>query len=99
MQDIIYSVGYFDYLPDDFLAKMLNALYILLNPGGKLIAAFKDADCYKPQPYHWFGDWDGFLQRTVDDFERLLYQAKIPNSALSVSREKSGVIIFYTVTK
>ena len=38
MQDIIYSIGFFDYLPDDFLVKLLNSLYMLLNPGGKLIA-------------------------------------------------------------
>lgn len=98
-QDIIYSVGYFDYLPDDFLVKMLNALYMLLNPGGKLIAAFKDANRYKAQPYHWIVDWDGFLQRNEDYFDRLLTQAGIPGGALSVTREKSGVIIFYVATK
>lgn len=99
MQDIIYSVGYFDYLPDDFLIKMLNALYMLLNPGGKLIASFKDADRYRAQGYHWFADWDGFLQRNKEDFDRLFAQAGIPANALSVAREKSGVIIFYTATK
>jgi len=99
MQDIIYSVGFFDYLPDDFLVKMLNALYRLLNPGGRLIAAFKDASRYRYHGYHWIVDWDGFLQRTVADFERLFHQAGIPEDALSVSREKSGVIIFYIVTK
>ncbi len=82
MQDIIYSVGYFDYLADDFLVKLLSTLYMLLNPGGKLIAAFKDANRYRSQLYHWFADWDGFLQRTDDDFERLFRRAEIPSSAL-----------------
>lgn len=99
MQDIIYSVGYFDYLPDDFLVKMLNSLYRLLNPGGKLIAAFKDAERYRYQDYHWFIDWDGFRQRKVNDFERLLAQAGIPDTLLTATREKSGVIIFYIATK
>ncbi len=99
MQDIIYSVGYFDYLADDFLAKVLNSLYLMLNPGGKLIAAFKDATRYRSQGYHWLADWDGFLQRTQEDFERLLHQAEIPGSALSMTRVKSGSIIFYTATK
>ena len=48
-EDVIYSVGYFDYLPDDFLAKLLHSLHQLLNPGGKLIAAFKDASRYRSQ--------------------------------------------------
>ena len=99
MQDIIYSVGYFDYLADDFLAKLLNSLYLMLNPGGKLIAAFKDATRYRSQGYHWLADWDGFLQRTQEDFDRLFRQAEIPGSALSMTRVKSGSIIFYTATK
>jgi SAM-dependent methyltransferase len=99
MQDIIYSVGYFDYLANDFLTKLLRTLYMLLNPGGKLIAAFKDANRYRSQLYHWFADWDGFLQRTDDDFERLFRRAEIPRSTVTMTRVKSGSIIFYIATK
>jgi SAM-dependent methyltransferase len=98
-QDIIYSVGYFDYLPDDFLVKMLKSLHALLNPGGKLIAAFKDAGRYRSQEYHWIVDWDGFLQRTTADFERLLAEAGIARDAVTESRDSTGVIIFYMITK
>ena len=98
-QDVIYSVGYFDYLPDDFLVKLLRSLYALLNTGGKLIAAFKDADRYRSQEYHWIADWDGFRQRTVKDFERLLGEAGIAEQAMTVSRDRSGAIIFYSATK
>ncbi len=99
MRDVIYSIGFFDYLPDDFLVKMLNSLYALINPGGKLIAAFKDANRYRPQIFHWLVDWDGFLQRTEADFDRLFRGAKIPSTAIQISRVKSGSIIFYTITK
>ncbi len=99
MQDVIYSVGYFDYLADDFLVKMLHTLYMLLNPGGKLIAAFKDANRYRTQLYHWLAAWDGFLQRTQGDFDRLLQRAEIPKNALSMTRVNSGSIIFYTAMK
>jgi SAM-dependent methyltransferase len=98
-QDIIYSVGLFDYLPDDFLVKLFRALYHLLNPGGKLIAAFKDADRYRSQDYHWIADWDGFLQRYGNDFRRILAEATIPSCAIEERREDSGVIVFYTITK
>ncbi len=99
MQDIIYSVGYFDYLPDDFLVRLLSSLYKMLTPGGKLIAAFKDVNRYRPQFYHWIVNWDGFLQRAEADFERLLQIAKIPGSAISMSRVDSGAVIFYSITK
>jgi len=96
-RDIIYSAGFFDYLPSDFLAKMFNTLYRLLKPGGKLIAPFKDVRRYRPQDYHWLTDWDGFLQRREEDFRKILEDAGIPDAAVTESREESGVIIFYTI--
>ncbi len=98
-RDIIYSIGFFDYLPDEFLTKMLHSLYSLLNPGGKLIMAFKDAKRYQSQLFHWLVDWDGFLQRTESDFARIFRAAGIPDDAISASRVKSDVIVFYSVTK
>ncbi len=98
-RDIIYSVGFFDYLPDDFLVKLLNALYGLLNQGGKLIMAFKDADSYPSQAYHWLLDWDGFRQRRTADFDRLLGEAGIPADAVTTARDRSGTIVFYTAAK
>jgi cyclopropane fatty-acyl-phospholipid synthase-like methyltransferase len=99
MQDVIYSIGFFDYLPNDFLVKMFNSLYTMLNPGGKLIAAFKDATLYRPEFFHWLVDWDGFLQRTENDFERVLRDANIPDNAVSRTRIDSSPIVFYTATK
>jgi SAM-dependent methyltransferase len=99
MQDIIYSIGFFDYLPDDFLVKLLNSLYMLLNPGGKLFVSFKDADRYRSELFRWLVDWDGFLQRTEKDFLKVFRDANIPDSALSMSRVDSGSIVFYSITK
>jgi len=99
MQDIIYSIGFFDYLPDDFLVKLLSSLYRLLNPGGKLIASFKDANRYRPELFQWLVDWDGFLQRTNTDFERVFRDAEIPSSAISMTRVDSGSIVFYSINK
>ena len=98
-QDIIYSVGFFDYLRSDFLANMFQALYKSLNPGGILITSFKDASRYRHQDYHWLVDWDGFLQRTEEDFRSIFFEAQIPFSAISEMREESGVIVFYVITK
>jgi extracellular factor (EF) 3-hydroxypalmitic acid methyl ester biosynthesis protein len=99
MQDIIYSVGLFDYLPTDFLINLFRSLHALLNPGGKLIASFKNASRYRYQEYHWIFDWDGFLQRTEQDFRNILSDAGIPDSAIYETREETGVIVFYVVTK
>jgi len=98
-QDIIYSIGFFDYLPDEFLVKLLRSLYLMLNNGGTLIAAFKDASRYRAQEFHWFADWDGFRQRTEEDFVRLLDLADIPHNELSITKIDSGAIIFYSAKK
>ncbi len=97
--DIIYSVGLFDYLPSEFLAKMLGALYRLLCRNGTLIAAFKDAEKYRPQDFHWLIDWTGFLQRTEKEFLSILDMAGIPRSAIREERDDTGIIIFYLITK
>jgi extracellular factor (EF) 3-hydroxypalmitic acid methyl ester biosynthesis protein len=97
-QDIIYTVGLFDYVPDDFFVSLLGALYRLLNPGGKLITVLPDAEQYRSQDYHWIVDWDGLLQRTEKDYNDLLYHAGILESVIT-TREKSGVFIFYMATK
>jgi extracellular factor (EF) 3-hydroxypalmitic acid methyl ester biosynthesis protein len=99
MQDIIYSVGLFDYLPTDFLVNLFGALYKMTQPGGKLILSFKDAGRYRHQDYHWISDWDGFLQRTEEDFRNILFAANIPNASITETREDSGIIIFYVITK
>ena len=98
-QDIIYSVGFFDYLESDFLSRLFKSLYNLLSPGGLLITSFKDAAKYRHQEYHWIADWDGFLQRTEEDFHEIFMDAAIPGSLIAETREESGVIVFYLVHK
>ena len=97
--DIIYSAGLFDYLPSEFLAKMLGALYRLLNDRGTLVAAFKDAARYRHLDFHWLVDWTGFLQRTEKEFLAILGNAGIPGSAIKEQRDDTGIIIFYVITK
>jgi extracellular factor (EF) 3-hydroxypalmitic acid methyl ester biosynthesis protein len=99
MQDIIYSVGFFDYMESDFLSRLLNASYNLLKPGGKLIVSFKDASKYRYSAFHWLVDWDGFLQRTEENFWNIFSMAKIPESSITETREDTGIIVFYVITK
>lgn len=56
-QDIIYSVGFFDYLRNITLVPLLSSLYGLLNPGGILIMSFKDCRRYRPR--NTTGSWTG----------------------------------------
>lgn len=98
-QDIIYSAGLFDYIPDEPLVKILRALYQLLKPQGRFIAPFKDKTRYATGDYHWLSNWTGFLQRTPAEVEQIFAQAEIPPSAIQQERDKTGIMIFFTVTR
>jgi SAM-dependent methyltransferase len=98
-QDVIYSVGFFDYLQDEVLVRLLGSLYELLAPGGLLITSFKDRERYSSQYYHWIVEWDGFLQRTAGQSRELLAKAGIPDGAVTTFREESQVIIFYNAVR
>lgn len=98
-QDIIYSAGFFDYLPSDFLVRLFRSIYNILKPGGVIIAAFKDADRYDHRPYHWLVDWDGFLQRNPEEFYRIFRAAGIPLSLITEKREPTGIVVFYIIQK
>lgn len=97
--DVIYSMGLFNYIPDNLVVSLVRSLHDLLNPGGKLVIAFEDVDRYRTQEYHWFVDWDSLLKRNERDNRALFAKAGIPEAALSVVRDRSGVIMFCIVEK
>ncbi len=99
VQDIIYSVGLFDYLGSDVLAKLLKALYDMLKPGGILIASFKDSNKYSTFIYHWLIEWNAFLQRTEQDVLALYEQAGFLAGSVETTRTATGIIVFYSVSK
>ena len=92
--DIIYSVGLADYIPDKLLIPMLSAWQGAVNPGGVVYVAFKDARRYDKVEYQWLMDWH-FLQRTEDDCRRLLELAGYDMDHIETSRDETGVILHY----
>ena len=98
-QDIIYSTGFYDYIPDAVLVPLLEASFELLNPGGVLIASFKDSTQYETPDYHWLVKWDSFLQRTERETDALFSRSLASKAVITKERERSGVILFYRVTK
>lgn len=92
--DIVYSVGLADYLPDRLLVPILGAWRESLNPEGVLFLAFKDALRYEKVEYQWLMDWH-FLQRTESDCLDLLEQSGFDVDQLETSRDETGVILNY----
>lgn len=96
-RDIIYSAGLFDYIRTDVLKKMIASLYSLLEPGGVLIAPFKDKNNYSVYDYHWLLDWSYFFQRSVGEVEDILEDAT--KSKVEIIKTESPAINFFLIRK
>ncbi len=93
-QDIIYSVGLCDYLPDRLLVPMFKGLRGLLNDSGVLYIAFKDCKRYATTDYHWLVDWH-FLPRVESDCWRLFEEAGFDLENVDMKRDETGIIMNY----
>lgn len=90
--DIIYSVGLCDYIPDDYLVPMLRGWRESLADGGVVYVAFKDMELYDKTEYQWLTDWY-FYQRTYEDCRRLFVEAGFDMEEMEVTRSDMAVIV------
>ena len=99
-QNLIYSIGLADYLPDRVLKKLIRFCFDLLSQKGKLIFAFKykERDPFAPLPPDWFCDWK-YYPRTEDEFKTIIGRIGINGSQVSFSRERDGYIFFTNINK
>jgi extracellular factor (EF) 3-hydroxypalmitic acid methyl ester biosynthesis protein len=90
--DIIYSIGLCDYIPDNYLVRILQGWRESLAAGGTVYVAFKDCLQYRPTSYAWHVDWH-FVPRTEDDCRRLFHDAGFEMDQLEMTRGDSPVIM------
>jgi SAM-dependent methyltransferase len=98
-QDIVYSVGFLDYLDDDRVGRLLSTWYQLVRPGGSLIVAMKDVTRFEPYTYRWLIDWTGFRGRREEEMAGLFDTAGIPAELRTAVRDPSGVVVLWHVTR
>jgi extracellular factor (EF) 3-hydroxypalmitic acid methyl ester biosynthesis protein len=92
--DIIYSVGLYDYIPDQYLIPLLKGMRESLSAGGVVYVSFKDARLYNKAEYQWLVDWY-FFQRTEEECTALFEKAGYDMETMSMTRDTTGVIINY----
>jgi hypothetical protein len=97
-QNMIYSIGLADYLPDRVLKNLLLFCFNLLEPKGKLVIAHKDVNKYKPLPPDWWCDWT-FYPRDENYLLNLVTKSGIENFSLRLTREPSEIILFLEVER
>lgn len=98
-QDLIYSIGLIDYLPDRVLKKLIYALFQLLQKDGKLILTHKNKEkTFPPLPPDWFCDWK-FVSRNKEEATKLFYDCGISDFSLSTGSDDFEYIYYFTITK
>jgi extracellular factor (EF) 3-hydroxypalmitic acid methyl ester biosynthesis protein len=95
-QDIVYSIGLADYIPEDALMKQIAFFYDLLKPGGRLIIAHKDSKNYHPLTPDWWADWTFYL-RNQDEVVNIARKSGITGYELTVEQEDETNIIFFII--
>ncbi|MBI2631789.1 class I SAM-dependent methyltransferase [Candidatus Pacearchaeota archaeon] len=98
LQDLVYSIGLFDYLPDNMLAKVVTRGYDLLKQNGKMVLAFKDKEMYRTTRYDWMTDWT-FQPRNQTSITQFLQNNGYASDQTKFFREPLNTIIFYEITK
>jgi translation elongation factor EF-1beta len=96
--DLIYSIGLADYLPDGIFKRILYFLFGQLQDKGTLIFAHKDIDKYNPISTDWWCNWT-FYSRNEKKVLELISNCGIHNVEIKLEREKSGLIIFFIISK
>jgi len=98
-QNLIYSIGLIDYLPDRILKKLIQVLYDYLEHNGKLILTHKNREITIPPICpDWFCNWT-FVQRSKNDMIKLFYDSGISRFSLLFESDAYGYIYFFIVSK
>jgi extracellular factor (EF) 3-hydroxypalmitic acid methyl ester biosynthesis protein len=90
--DLIWIGGLFDYLDDGNFVTLLRRLWLLLAPGGELVASNFSPE-HPSRAYLELNGWTMIL-RDATHLAALALQAGIPIPALRIGREAEGVILF-----
>jgi hypothetical protein len=98
-QNLIYSIGFIDYLPDRILKRLIYALYQLLQKEGKFILTHKNREkTFPPIPPDWFCDWN-FVPRNKEELTKLFYDCGISKFLLSLESDDFNYMFYFTLTK
>lgn len=98
-QDIVYSIGLIDYLPDRILKMFMQFFYRILKEQGMLFLTHKNKEkTFSPLPPGWFCDWK-FVSREKEEVIGLFYNCGIENFFLSTEVDEFNDIFYFTIVK
>lgn len=97
-QDLVYSMGLFDYFKDRLAVKVINTLYKMLKPGGTLVIGNFHISCDSRVFLDYLLDWP-LIYRTEEDMQRLFAKSDFGDSEVTIDFEAEGVNMLVYCTR
>jgi SAM-dependent methyltransferase len=97
-QDVIYSVGLFDYLPDNAAVAVLNWMHTHLTPGGTVIVGNVQPGNPTRTYMDTLLDWK-LIHRSAGQLRRIFARSHFGEAAVQVECESAGVQLFATAMR
>lgn len=95
---LVLAGGLFDYLPEKAAIYLIEHAWSLLEQGGTFFFTnIAEGNPYRPL-IEYFGDWF-LIERSEDDLHRYCEAAGIPRSAVTITREETGLTFLIDVKK
>jgi extracellular factor (EF) 3-hydroxypalmitic acid methyl ester biosynthesis protein len=92
-QDLIYSIGLIDYFSDNFVVAMLNYIYEMLKPGGKVILGNFHPRNPDKAMMDYVLDWR-LTHRNEEDMNRLYSTSRFARACTKIRFEAVGINLF-----
>lgn len=97
-QDLVYSIGLIDYFNDKFVITLLDYIYRLLRPGGKVILGNFHPRNPAKALMDYVLDWR-LVHRTEEDMNRLFASSAFKRPCTDVQFESEGINLFAACIK
>ena len=97
-QDLVYSMGLIDYFKDKFVVMLLNCVYDLLRPGGKVILGNFHPKNPDKAMLDYIMDWK-LIHRTEEDLHRLYSLSRFGRPCTNIRFEPVGINLFAECVK
>ena len=97
-QDLVYSIGLIDYFGDDMVVKLLNWIYGILAPGGKVILGNFHTDNPGKALMDHVLEWR-LIHRSEQDMDRLYERSRFGRPTTAIRWEEQRINLFAECVK
>lgn len=92
-QDLVYSMGLIDYLNDKYVVLLLNYIYKILKPGGKVILGNFHPNNQNKALMDYILNWQ-LIHRTEEEMHRLFKKSAFKKNCSQIRFEAQGINLF-----